>query len=127
MSNETFTCGECRQDKPLYVNGQPNYGLNQQGERICFECCGKLDEKEMKEKGRTTLYLSKDKNGRFVVGNWPGTLKIPVMSHKESVHNIAGNRTDVWFKFNGYIWHGYQIGNNSQLCHCKQTKEKVGA
>jgi hypothetical protein len=74
----------------------------------------------MKRTGIIVLYLIKN-----AVTNWPGTLSFNVFEIKESRHNIAGVRRDVWFKDNSQLtWHGVQIGNFSQLCHCKRLKPK---
>jgi hypothetical protein len=82
----------------------------------------------MRARRKATLYLTGDASSGFYVGNWPGTLKIAVSRFKLSRHNIARSRIDVWFRvegaglIKGANWHGYQIGDNSQLCHCKQLK-----
>ena len=72
----------------------------------------------MTEHGRIMLYLS---NGEVM--NWPGTLRFPAHVRKGR-HNIAGSRYDVWFAGpDGFQWHGVQYGDNTQICHCKRTKQ----
>jgi hypothetical protein len=75
----------------------------------------------MKDEGRITLYLTDD--GR--VTNWPNSLSFKGHVSKGR-HNIAGTRYDVWFTGpDGHRWHGTQYGDNTQICHCKRTKERV--
>lgn len=103
------------------------YGINKHKEKICFECCGIMDEKQMIEDGKITLYLThdlkmKDKWGNATISNWPGTLKF-LGRVKRGHHNIAHNRYDVWFYGpDGKEWHGVQYGDNTQILDCKRNK-----
>lgn len=57
------------------------------------------------------------------VGQWasnPGE-RIPVQSFSVSRHNMAGERMDVWFNFDGSRWHGVNIGDND-ICRVKRLK-----
>lgn len=116
----TFRCHDCGEVKPVKTSGSTGYAYFEEN-IICFECCGKRDEKYMEETGKNTLYLTG--NGEnYEITNWPGTLRFPA-SVKVSRHNIAGWRYDAWFWFNGRRWHGVTYGDNTQICHCKRTKE----
>lgn len=87
-----------------------------------------INEKEMIKTGRVTLYLIIVNNGSSnyaKVTNWSGTLHFDFLEYKKGNHNITGKRYDTWFIFNGYFWHGVTYGDNTQICHCKQTKEKA--
>ena len=96
------------------------YGTLPSGEQICFACCADEDRKEMREKGRITLYLTDHE-----VTNWPGTLRFKVLEKRSSYHNMVGRngRTDVWFKDEaGNRWHGVNIGN-SQILRCRKVAQ----
>ena len=54
--------------------------------------------------------------------NTPG---LEVKRYRVSKHNFGALRNDVWFDFGGFEWHGYQIGERSQICHCQQTKREA--
>jgi len=61
------------------------------------------------------------------VGNWPGSLSFKAKYMKRGGHNMAGCRYDVWFTVrydDGTVenWHGYRVGDNTQICHCKRLK-----
>jgi hypothetical protein len=71
----------------------------------------------MAQRGRIALYYTGDE-----VINWPGTLRIPVDYSSAGRHNIAGTRTDVWFRFGGAEWHGVTYGEMTQIVHCKRKK-----
>ena len=130
-----FTCDVCGKHKRHEDDVSTGYGTIGNF-KACFECCGKLDELQMVNDGKTVLYLSYDqeprkysytgfiypKNARLI--NWPGTLSIPIRVVKVGRHNIAGCRFDVWFKLHGQEWHGVQYGANTQICHCRRIKRR---
>lgn len=116
------------------------------GKKVCFACCGVRDKQTMTEKGHSKnlpLYLSyngpKDKvtmplglcrnvvtlrPDDWHVGNWPGTLQFKVHRMTRGRHNVASHRYDVWFAGpDGYVWHGTQYGDWTQIVHCTRTKE----
>lgn len=97
------------------------YGIDEDGNKVCYACCAVTDIKQMRTTGRITLYLVKT-DRRLAVTNWPDSLSFVVSYCKEGRHNIAGVRYDVWFYLDGQQWHGIQYGNNTQLCHCKRNK-----
>jgi len=96
------------------------YGTDKNGNKICYACIADIDKKDMTESERQVLYYD-----GMNITNWPGSLKIRVLSKRKGKHNFAETRTDVWFAFNGHLWHGTQYGNLSQLCYCKQLKQTV--
>jgi len=93
------------------------YGTDNKGKTACYECCAIHDKNRMRETGRITLYLC-DKE----VTNWPGTLHFPIRHTRESRHNWGLIRRDFWFTCAGESWHGYQIGENTQIAHCQRVK-----
>lgn len=130
------------------------YGTNLAGERICYACCGKLDEAELLSKGELIGYLSytrllrpwngcglkPDPNlppinyhdmGAFMLesgafSNWPGSFKIPIsQAVKRSFNNFGAPRIDFWFTFHGQRFHGVNVGDNSQIARVKRVKGKA--
>jgi len=117
---EKFTCSVCKKEKSVQESGGTGYGLDKDENKICYECCAKGDIQYMKKNHKITLYLTDSE-----VTNWPGTLRFSVTGKTTGRHNFAGVRYDIWFTFDGSIWHGVQYGDNTQLCHCKKTIRKV--
>ena len=125
MTHE-FICRQCNTLKTHEGGCSTGYGEDSQGNKICFECCGKQDRGEMLRTGRATLYLSGG-TARFYgekITNWPGSLEFKASLVKKGHHNIAGSRYDVWFHGpDNHLWHGVQYGENTQLLHCQRTKQ----
>lgn len=133
-NEERFICDDCGEEKKVQHEGGTGYAsLEEDGKEktICYECCGKRDAKQLETDNKVTLYLTHDtfihgtgtvapmgsmRNGK--VSNWPGTLTIPCRV-RIGRHNMARFRYDVWFEFAGRKWHGVQVGDNTQLCHCR--------
>lgn len=114
----SFKCSICNKYKPIQKSGGTGYGRDPKtNKKICYDCCALMDKDFMKKNGEITLYLTE--NG---ITNWPGTLRFNLVDSKESRTNWNLTRTDVWFMFDATVWHGYQIGDNTQICHCKRTK-----
>jgi len=95
------------------------------GKKVCYACCAVRDRKAlMGLKGREQyhLYLTKKKDGKYYVINWPGTLEIAVDYAWEGRHNFAGTRTDVGFTLDGKKFCGTQYGTMSEICHVRAKK-----
>lgn len=117
MKAELLDCGHAESPHSDFTTG---YGTDPEtGKRHCYACCAERDKQRMRDDGRITLYLT-DRT----VTNWPGSLKIPVHHLRKGAHNMARTRYDVWFSFEGALWHGVQYGENTQICHCRKTKGK---
>ncbi len=124
MRIHEFKCSICGQDKRHKSDITTGYATNQlTNEKICFDCCAEQDRAFMREQGKIMLYLSKNSENDWQVTNWPGTLRFNVTGMRTGRHNMAGSRCDVWFNFNGRVWWGYCVGEMTQVCHCKQTKQ----
>lgn len=130
---EEYICCICKSkiSKPPKDSITTGYGIDPitQG-KVCYECCAKDDKKRMQDTGKITLYLCEDGKNindtqKHKVTNWPDSLSFSVTHLRKGGHNWAGVRYDVYFVFEGFYWHGTQYGDNSQLCYCKRTKEKV--
>ncbi len=122
------TCEKCGKTcKPQGLGtGYCMYTVNGVEKKLCYKCAGNLEKKDLEAKKpgeRYTLYLGKGKDGKWYVSNWSGTLKFPARGKSEGRHNIGGSRVDVWFQDGKQRWwHGVQIGDLNQLCHCQLLK-----
>ena len=128
VAAEVNVCSVCQQAiAPSPWEFTTGYGVNSDGDKICYSCCADGDREYMRQHGKIALYLCHDKEARkYTVTNWPGTVCFPIMGHApcRSWHNIARYRYDVWFVFDGHIWHGIQYGDNTQIVHCRRTKQE---
>ena len=149
----TFVCLDC-QKTFTHDNGgcgSTGYAMRDRNDpesTVCFDCCAREDIAYMRKEGRISLYLivpdqrpfasgytgsspatsRTPSSGKWTLNNWPGTLSFQVKARSFGSHNWAGRRYDVWFCGpDGYVWHGVQYGDNTQLCHCRRTKELWGS
>lgn len=132
MSTDTnLVCSECGKEIESGASA-----IDSKGNRYCYQCCAKRDVLQMRADGRITLYLTGMRHGdSFRQGminapeakiiNWPGSLEIMPLGNNVKVgrHNLGGKRFDVWFAFDGYIWHGVNIGDND-LLRCRKTAQR---
>lgn len=128
----SFDCIQCGKTKPIIKKeGGTGYARTDEG-LVCYDCCAERDKQFMRENNKTTLYLAQtprdpaqSKQSKWEVTNWPGTLRFNAIV-RQSDHNFAGKngRSDAWFMFEGFIWHGVNIGDN-QICRCKKTNKKT--
>lgn len=103
--------------------GHPGpYGVTDKGEQLCYRCCGKQDELNMRQGNRIMLYLEEKENR---LTNWPATLIIPLDRMRRKKHPACCLRIDVWFTFQGESWWGVCYGAmDSQACHCRKIKDR---
>lgn len=130
-------CSQCSNVLPPPPHTGPvGYGrVGKARKPICYECCNRRDMAYMRKHGKNTLYFSYSSpcnNPQFtgsgtnmtasdyLVSNWPG-LKIRPDRVRRGKHNIARERWDVWFTFEGTKWHGVNIGDN-QILRCKRIQ-----
>lgn len=123
----TFVCSVCSQTIEHNALITTGYAITKDNKKVCYKCCAEREARELEKTGKGILYLSviEKKSVRdtgMQLSNWPGTLTLPVLNVVRGRHNIAGSRTDVWFKFAGQPWHGIQYGEFTQICHCKRIK-----
>lgn len=128
-----LVCGDCGKDVTPGA-----YASNGKGHKVCYQCCAKQDITQMRRDGRITLYLVgmpivKINRGWVIdpsisIVNWPSTLRIAPIAHQVKVgkHNLGGKRFDVWFAFDGFVWHGFCTGDN-QLLHCRKTAKRTAS
>jgi len=113
---EVTHCIECK-------NICEDFGLNRSGESICYPCCGKLDNVEMKNSNIYTLYVSSANEKE--ASNWPGSFRIPIYHSHVGYHNMSGKRRDYWLCFDGSIWHGFNCSKDSELVNFRRTKQII--
>jgi hypothetical protein len=112
------TCIKCTQ--PFTADGiGTGYGIDKDGNKVCYQCCAESDRAYMVDNGKITLYLTEKG-----VTNWPGTLVFPVFGvPRKSRNNFGAKRLDAWFVGpDRHIWHAVNIGDN-EIARCKRTKE----
>jgi hypothetical protein len=128
-----FVCSHCKALVPFPLGtGSAGYGLAPDSDAmVCFACGGLQDKARMIETGKAVLYLTGQSvfglkaDGAYRVTNWPNSLSFTPRYVKTGWHNIAGKRFDSWFNGpDGFVWHGVTYGQNTQIHHCKRTKER---
>jgi len=122
-----MNCDNCKKEIVIKKDSiSTGYGINAKGEKHCYECCAKEDIKNMDKEGKYILYLTIVNNGTSnyaKITNWPSSLVFDYLSYTTGGHNWGLKRYDVWFTdHRSYEWHGYTIGDNTQICHCKRSK-----
>lgn len=124
-TSNLFHCSVCGEDKTHPADScSTGYASSDSGKKTCFDCMGKRDTIElldMKPGQRWALYMTV-KDGIRRVSNWPGTFSRPVDCLRISRHNWGLKRYDVWFTVQGERFHGYQIGDNTDICHVRKLK-----
>lgn len=128
MGDTQPTLLDCGHTESPHSDITSGFGLDKDGKKHCYTCCAEWDKAQMRKDGRISLYLvfkpleHEPKELRPWVVNWPASLKIPVSGLSISKHNWNLKRRDFWFWFEGVRWHGYQIGEHTQIAHCRKTK-----
>jgi hypothetical protein len=134
-----FRCGDCGAEKPVFNNYQTNYFyLSGTDVPLCADCSANHQKQTMINTGKACLYLVFNPNevpdfnpqihccnhGWSVI-DVSGKLRFKASVHKGR-HNIARTRYDVWFRGpDGWWWYGVTYGDNTQICHCRRTKQKI--
>jgi hypothetical protein len=114
-------CAGCGEEIVPPSTSIPGYGIDKDGKKFCFACCGEKDRLEMEGADRFTLYLTKDAEG-YAVSNWPGTMKFRARVHTGK-HNFAGVVYFARFTdHTGAEWSGTTVGDMTQICHCRRLK-----
>jgi hypothetical protein len=121
-ATKLLDCGHVPSEHSEITTG---YGTDANGKTACYDCCAAMDRKSMIDTGKATLYLVKGEDEKPRVTNWPNSLSFPVSSGFKGRHNMARVRYDIRFNGpDGHVWHGTQYGDNTQICHCKRTKQR---
>jgi len=93
----------------------------------CYFCVeAERDKEQMRTEGRINLYLVDphltDRWGEMKLKNWSGSLVINARGIRKD-RPKAGTRYDVWFTFEGNLWHGVSYSED-KTCYCQQLKRK---
>lgn len=136
-----FTCDRCKKEIVHTDKLTTGYGRDPETDaKICYQCCGEVDQERMIETGEIVLYLTmKDKakeietrpgimkTGSWMIPdkltNWPGSLTFEILSWSKGDHNWNIDRYDLWFKGpDNRVWYGRFQGSWTQLTYCRRTK-----
>lgn len=126
---EIVTCSRCGDECKPSSPGDllSGYGSDREGRKFCYDCCAALDVERMIADGRATLYLV-NRDGKWAVVNFPGSLDFPTHGVHKGRHNIGGSRRDAWFDGpDGYVWHVVSYGDWTEIGHCRRTRKKTRA
>lgn len=98
------------------------HGQDINGKTFCYACCAEQNKDSLRRKEPICLYLTEEPFG-YKVSNWPGTLCLSVLERRTSKRGggFGAQRIDVWFRFEGQLWHGINRGDN-QILRCKPVK-----
>ena len=126
------TCNKCgKRIFSEWTKGQfggTGYGtimVDGREEKHCYDCCGEEDKKHMLDNGKIVLYLTNSPEWFAKITNWPGTLVFKPLYVSKGRHNIARTRYDTKFVGpDGFYWVGVTYGDNTQIHHCRRTKQK---
>ena len=117
---------DCGHEPSPHEDFTTGYGIDKDDKKHCWACCAARECAAMIETGKAMLYLTMDKGRKWHVTDWPGHLVFKVSSYRKGRHNIASTRIDVWFRGpDGHTWHGVQYGENTEIVHCRRTREKA--
>lgn len=119
-----FTCARCGRNLVYTGTCTTGYGVTQDDQKHCYDCCADQDLEQMQENGLIYLYLDQKES---TVSNWPGSLKFQTGAIRQGHHNIAYHQYTFWFYGpDGYVWWGRQFGDWTQLARCARTKRRTG-
>lgn len=119
MVTDLLDCGHTASEHSPSTTG---YGTDRDGKRHCYDCCAAKERAEMIATGRAVLYLLDNRE----ITDWPGKLRFKPRYVRKGRHNFARVRYDAWFAGpDGFVWHGVQYGDMTQIIHCKRTKERA--
>ncbi len=118
-----FTCTVCNEDKETPKGyGEAGYGVDKDGNKVCYACCGEQDKKYMEENNKTIQYLRWEDRKPTEIGDWPGTMGFKIRYAFRGNHNWGITRWDVYFKDHvGAWWWGVNLGDND-VVRCKKLK-----
>jgi hypothetical protein len=116
---------DCGHEPSPHSSFTTGYGENREGKKFCYDCCAEKEKEVMRKEGKTFLYIIFKDSIPSEVTDWHGYLRFPIKYWTVGKHNFCGKRGDVWFNFEGYVWHGVHMGDMNEIIHCKRTKEKV--
>lgn len=120
---ENFICHSCKQEKPVQKSGGTGYGINSDGEKVCYQCAAEKDKqalRRLKPGQRYTMYINTAEN---TVSNWSGGLEIKCRIQRIRHNWCKKDAFAVSFVFEDYRFYGRYIGFNHTTL--KVTKAKI--
>lgn len=115
----TFKCSQCKNERLLFQSRGSGYIRKSNNHKICYECCGINDKRNLSRYDHAELYL----NDKQQITNWAGTLKISPSRIKKSHNTFGVKRLDIWFVANGDAWYGVKYGDSTEVVRCKKLKD----
>jgi len=136
----SFTCVDCRGTFPVKMDGGTGYATTDDGEHVCYTCCGKRDAAYLADPQNTRFFgylkvenIVRGDRNRIVtyshagtIQNWPGTLTIPA-SVRKSRRFTFGGYIEWWVvsaTINGRVWSGGGPGPG-MYCRLRTKGPKV--
>jgi hypothetical protein len=109
---ETNICTQCKVtiEKPTdsFTTG---YGIDKDGNKVCYACCGVLDSKRLADGKDPGLYLEKG-----FITNWCGTFRIPVTYSRHVARLFFGKPGIVGnFSYMGKNWAFRGVGEGMYI------------
>ena len=126
MQTEKVFCATCGAEC-VPEGCTTGYGQDRDGRAHCFACCAERERESMIATGKAVLYLTVESAATggpaWKIKDWPGRLAFSCNAMRDGKHNIARTRKDAWFHGpDGFLWHGVQYGENTQIIHCRRTR-----
>lgn len=128
-------CHACADNRILDCGHKPSphgpmttgYGIASDGKRHCYACCAERERESMIQTGKACLYLCKSDSGSWQITDWPGQMIFkPLYGVSTGRHNWAGKRYSTQFIGpDCFIWSGVTYGENTQIHHCRRTKQRA--
>jgi len=133
MEANCFICGKvCKAE-----GCGTGYGVDSHGHKICYDCAGKLDERNLRKMkiGEKTIHylkrtvIKKFENAgescEYEVVNWPGTFRHHLTLLRRGRHNIAGEQVHFRLSLSGDTplrFHCVHYGFSNTQLHVRRIK-----
>lgn len=128
MNPKSLDCGHAPSP---HGQSDQGFGYDSAGKTFCYACAAEKDKQSLRE-GAATLYVVRGPlgiNPAMQVTNWPGSLRI-IPDKVQRLRHAGGfgsQRTDVWFTFEGAMYHGINRGDNDLLRVRRKKTNRIEA
>jgi hypothetical protein len=115
-------CVDCKREIAV-TDGQggTGYGVSEQGDRVCYSCCGYRDKGDMILEGKAVLFWHAGE-----LTNWPGTLRFGRVTTRVARAGFTGRRLYLTFIGpDGYVWIGNRNADGwDEIVRVKRSSRK---